>query len=114
MKTLKVALLSLALPALTFSISSYAAMHPTMESALIEVCKAAKSNNPLKLKKTTKSHNIKTKTVALKLICNDQDIISFAQHHGADKTAARLQKSISKESATAIAALSKFKVSFIE
>ncbi len=67
------------------SLPSQAAMSPYMESALIEVCKAAISNSPMQLSKTTKAHRLQTKTVALKLMCNGEDVISFAEHYGADK-----------------------------
>ncbi len=114
MKALKVTLIALAtaIPALTMSLPSQAAMSPYMESALIEVCKAAKSNSPHKLTKTTKAHRLHTKVVALKLMCNGQDVISFTEHYGADKTAAKLQRSIGDVSITDVAALSKVKVNF--
>ncbi len=114
MRSLKVTLIALAtaVPALTMSLPSQAAMDPYMESALIEVCKAAISNSPMKLSRTTKGYHLKTQTVALKLMCNGQDVISFAESYGADKTAAKLQKSLGNVSITDVAALSKLKVSF--
>ena len=114
MTTIKKTLLALAaaLPVLAISLPSQAAMSPYMEKALIDVCKAAKSNSILKLKSTTKSYRLQTKTVALKLMCNGEDVISFAESYGADKTAARLQKSIGNVSITDVAALSKVKVTF--
>ena len=114
MTTIKKTLLAFAavLPVLAISLPSQAAMSPYMEKALIDVCKAAKSNSILKLKSTTKSYRLQTKTVALKLMCNGEDVISFAESYGADKTAARLQKSIGNVSITDVAALSKVKVTF--
>jgi hypothetical protein len=114
MTTFKKTLLALAasLPVLAMSLPSQAAMSPYMEKALIDVCKAAKSNSILKLNDTTKSYRLKTKTVALKLMCNGEDVISFAQNNGADKTAAKLQRSIGNVSITDVAALSKVKVTF--
>jgi len=114
MTTFKKTLLALAasLPVLAISLPSQAAMTPYMENALIEVCKAAKSNSILKLNSTTKGYHLKNKTVALKLMCNGKDVISFAESYGADKTAARLQKSLGKVSITDVAALSKVKVTF--
>ena len=117
MTTFKKTLIALAaaLPVLVISLPSQATMSPYMENALINVCKAAMSNNTLKLNSTTKSYRLTTKTVALKLMCNGEDVISFAQSNGADRTAARLQKSISHMgtvSITDIAALSKVKVTF--
>ncbi|PKI12924.1 DUF3718 domain-containing protein [Colwellia sp. 12G3] len=114
MTTFKKTLLALTavLPVLAISLPSQAAMTPYMEKALIDVCKAAKSNSILKLKSTTESYRLQTKTVALKLMCNGEDVISFAESNGADKTAARLQKSIGNVSITDVAALSKVKVTF--
>ncbi len=114
MTTFKKTLLALAtaLPVLAISLPSQATMSPYMEKALIDVCKAAKSNSILQLKSTTQSYRLKTKTVALKLMCNGEDVISFAESNGADKTAARLQKSIGNVSITDVAALSKVKVTF--
>jgi hypothetical protein len=114
MTTFKKTLLALAasLPVLALSLPSQAAMTPYMEKALIDVCKAAKSNNLIKLNDTTKSYRIKTETVALKLMCNGEDVISFAENNGADKTAAKLQKSIGNVQITDVAALSKVNVTF--
>ncbi len=114
MTTFKKTLLALAasLPVLAMSLPSQAAMSPYMEKALIDVCKAAKSNSLIKLNGTTKSYRLKTKTVALKLMCNGEDVISFAQSYGADKTAAKLQRSIGKVNITDVAALTKVKVTF--
>jgi hypothetical protein len=114
MTTFKKTLLALAasLPVLAMSLPSQAAMTPYMEKALIDVCKAAKSNSLIKLNGTTKSYRLKTKTVALKLMCNGEDVISFAERNGADKTAAKLQRSIGNVRITDVAALSKVKVTF--
>jgi len=114
MTTFKKTLLALAasLPVLAISLPSQAAMTPYMEKALIDVCKAAKSNSLIKLNDTTKSYRIKTETVALKLMCNGEDVISFAENNGADKTAAKLQKSIGNVQITDVAALSKVNVTF--
>jgi len=114
MTILKTTLLTLAtsLSILAVSLTSQAAMTPYMENALIGVCKAALSNSVGKLNKTTKSYRLKNRTVALKLMCNGEDVISFAANHGADKTAAKLQRSIGHVSTTEIAAISKIKVTF--
>ncbi|RHW77738.1 DUF3718 domain-containing protein [Colwellia sp. RSH04] len=114
MKNVKATLLALttAVSAIAISAPSQAAMNPYMESALIEVCKAAQSNSVQKLNQTTKSYRLKNKTVALKLMCNGEDVISFAESNGADKTAAKLQHSIGQVGITDIAAVSKLKVTF--
>jgi len=114
MTTFKKTLLALAasLPVLAVSLPSQAAMSPYMETALIDVCKAAKSNSIIKLNSTTKGYHLDNKTVALKLMCNGQDVISFAESNGATKTAAKLQRSLGNVSITDVAALSKVKVTF--
>lgn len=78
----------------SMSFSSHAT-EKHIESALIDVCKSALSNKVAKYQKTTKSYNLQNKTVALKVMCNGSDIIDFAQKHGAYKTAARIERSIS-------------------
>ena len=104
--------LSISLPVLSISLPSQAAMTPYMKNTLIDVCKAAKSNSTLKLIQTTKSYHLKTKTVALKVMCNGEDLISFAESNGAYKTAEKLRNSISNVTITDIAAVSKVNVTF--
>ena len=65
-----------------------------MENALIDVCKAAQSNNTLRLTKTVDSYRLKTKTVAMKVVCNGENISEFAATHGANRTADRLNNSL--------------------
>ena len=90
------------------------AMDPYIETALIDVCKATKSNNIFRYKDATSSYNLKDKTVALKVMCNGSDIIDFAEQHGAHKTAAKLQRSIGDVSITDVAAITKINVTFEE
>ncbi|WNC73174.1 DUF3718 domain-containing protein [Thalassotalea psychrophila] len=88
---------------LTAFTTSAAPMSPYMESALISVCKSAQSNNLLDMRKTIKSHRLSEKTVALKVVCNGEDIISFAENSGADKTANHLEKRLGDSSIVDIA-----------
>jgi hypothetical protein len=89
------------------------AMDKRTELALIDVCKSTLSNNIIKYKKATNSYNLRDKTVALKVMCNGDDIIDFAQKHGAYKTAARLERSISGNvSITDVAKVEKMNVNF--
>jgi len=106
--------LATAVPALAFSLPSQAAMSTYMETALVDVCKAAMSNKINKFSNTAKSYNLKDKTIALKVMCNGSDIISFAENHGADKTAAKLQRSIGNVSIIDTAAATKLSVTFTE
>ena len=104
--------LATAIPALTFTAPSQATMSPYMESALVNVCKAAKSNKMHKFQSTRKAHNLKSRTIALKVSCNGQDIIAFAQSHGAHKTAGHLSDKIGNVSISEIAAVKKVNVNF--
>ncbi|KGJ99692.1 DUF3718 domain-containing protein [Thalassotalea sp. ND16A] len=71
-----------------------AGMSSYMENALIDVCKAAKSNNTIRFSYTVKSYRLKTQTVALKVVCNGENISEFAANHGANKTADRLNEAL--------------------
>ena len=93
------------------SVSSYA-MDEHIEAALIDVCKSTLTNSVAKFTKTTKSFNLNDKTVALKVMCNGDDIISFAENHGAYKTAARLESSIGNTNIIDVAAINKINVNF--
>lgn len=87
--------LAIAVPALAFSLPSQSANMPHIESALVDICEAAQSNRVYKLKSTIKSYGLKDKTVALKVMCNGDDIITFSEKNGALKTAAKLKRSVS-------------------
>lgn len=65
-----------------------------METALIDVCKAAKSNNTIRFHNTVDGYRLKTKTVALKVVCNGENISEFAANNGANKTADRLNHAL--------------------
>lgn len=116
MTTIKTTLIALAtaVPALAFSISSQATTTEYMDSALVEVCKATQSNKVYKLKSVLKSHRLQGKAVALKVMCNGDDIVTFAEKSGATKTAYKLQESIGDVSITDVAAISKINVTFTE
>ncbi len=93
MKTLKsLALIAITSSTLMVAFNASAAIDPYLESALIDVCKSAQKNNVLRMRNTIKGHHLKEKTVALNLVCNGQDVISFAENSGADKTASHLEK----------------------
>lgn len=116
MRKLKATFIALAtaVPLLAFSLPSQAAMSPYMKTALVDVCKAAMSNKVHRLYNTSKSYHLKDKTIALKVMCNGDDIITFAERHGADKTAAKLQRSIGSVNIIDTAAISKINVNFTE
>ncbi|MBL4942094.1 MAG: DUF3718 domain-containing protein [Colwellia sp.] len=116
MTKLKITLIALAtaVPVLAFSLPSQASMSPYMRTALVDVCKAAMSNSLYKFNSTSKSYNLKDKTIALKVMCNGSDIISFAESHGAERTASKLQRSIGNVSIIDTVAITKLNVTFTE
>lgn len=115
MKTIKTSLIALATaPIILLSLPSQAAMSPYVEKALVDVCKAAKSNKIYRFNATTKSYHLNDKTIALKVMCNGDDIISFAENHGTYKTAAKLQKSLGNVKIIDTAAVTKLPVTFTE
>ena len=115
MNTIKTTLIALAttIPALAFSLPSQATT-TYMDTALVEVCKAAQSNKVFKLKSAIKSHRLQDKIVALKVLCNGDDIITFAERNGATKTAAKLQRSIGDVSIVDLALVQKINTTFAE
>jgi uncharacterized protein YqiB (DUF1249 family) len=116
MTTIKTTLIALAttVPALAFSLTSQATSITYMDAALVEVCKAAKSNKVSKLKSVIKSYHLQDNTVALKVMCNGDDIITFAEKNGATKTAYKLQKSIGYNSYIDLAVIDKINITFAE
>lgn len=116
MTTIKTILIALAttVPALAFSLPSQATTMTYIDTALVEICKAAQSNKVFKLKSTIKSYHLQDKAVASKVMCNGNDIITFAEKNGAIKTAAKLQKSIGNVNITDIAVIEKINVTFTE
>lgn len=96
----------------TVSFSSHA-MDKYVETALIDVCKSTLTNKVAKFRKVNKSYNLREKTIAMKVMCNGDDIITFAEKHNANKTAALLERSISGNiSIIDVAAVEKIKVNF--
>jgi len=94
------------------SFSSHA-MDKYIETALIDVCKSTLTNKVANFRKVSKSYNLREKTIAMKVMCNGDDIITFAERHGANKTAARLERSISGNiNIIDVAAVEKIKVNF--
>ncbi|TRX53995.1 DUF3718 domain-containing protein [Thalassomonas sp. M1454] len=95
MKTLtKIAAVSLTSASLLVAFNSSATMDNYMESALIDVCKKAQQDNVLQLRKTIKGYRLNEKTVAMGLMCNGENVISFAENNGAFKTANHLDKKL--------------------
>lgn len=104
MKTLTTAISTLLIATASMtSFTTTAAMDSYMEQALISTCKAAMSNKTLRLKATLKEYRLSERTAALGIVCNGEDIITFAENRGATKTADHMNKSIGKSVITDIA-----------
>jgi len=109
----KIKYMTFALLPLIFASNSNAAyMDPTLERALVNICVAAASNKPVKLKNALSDYRLTEYNVALNLMCNNVDVISFAKMHNAPKTAGRLQNSIGQVDIVDVAALTKVNVNF--
>ena len=78
--------------ALLLSTPAKAAMDPVVESALQDVCYSSLSNNTMTLKKVIKSHRLNLKKVANGVVCNGEDIGTFAAENGAANTANMLRE----------------------
>jgi len=111
---LKTLVISATLPLLFVTLPSQAANISYIETALIDVCKAVKSNKLYNYNKMSKSYRLQNKTVALKVMCNGDDIIAFAEKHGADKIAAKLERSLGSVSIIDVAAVNKINITFTE
>ncbi len=96
---------------LAVSSNSYA-LDRQVEVALVKVCKSAISDKPIRLKNAMDDYHLKARDVALNVMCNGKDIISFAESYGANKTAGRLERSVGGVRITDVAQLSKVNVKF--
>lgn len=112
MKVFTTAITTLVIATASMTSINASAMTEHMETALVNTCKAAMSNSNLKLQNTLKEYNLKAKTAALGVVCNGQDIIAFAESHGATKTASHLNQKVGKSTITDIANVTKYSVSF--
>lgn len=89
-------------------------MSPYIETALVDVCKSALTDSPMRMSQTIKSYRLNEKTVALNVVCNGDDIIAFASKHGAERTATRLNSRLGGVSIQDVAKHQKMSVSFSE
>ena len=94
------------------SFNASATMDKNIELSLIDICKSAISNKPVKMMKTIKSYRVKEKVIAEKLVCNGDNVIDFAEKHDALKNASRLKRHLGKVTITDIAAVNKWSVNF--
>ncbi|TLU61795.1 DUF3718 domain-containing protein [Thalassotalea litorea] len=105
MKTLNViATTGLIASLAAFSVNAQGAYSSYMETALVDTCKAAMSDSTYKLRQTLGEYNLKAKTVALGLVCNGEDVITFATNRGANNTADYMNEKLDGASITDLAA----------
>ncbi|MFD2164904.1 DUF3718 domain-containing protein [Thalassotalea euphylliae] len=92
--------------------TSALALDRQVEAALVKVCKSTLSDKPIRMKHAMEDYNLEAREVALNVMCNGEDIISFAANNGANKTASRLQSSIGGVDIIDVAAVNKINVTF--
>lgn len=70
-----------------------------LESDLVRVCEAIKSDSKLKLNRTLKQTNLSYRAISDGLVCNGMSVHDFAQQHKASKTGELLAKRSGSDSA---------------
>ena len=91
-RTMKTLTLAAAFVAGSLSLNANAGMDPYLHDALVHVCKTAQSDDLGDMRRAIKGYHLKEKTVAMKVVCNGENIINFAESAGAYKTAGHLQE----------------------
>ena len=89
----KLALLSLTLTLGATSVSAKNYPHE-MEDDLVAVCEAVKSDSRLRLNSAVKATGLGIRDLHKGLVCNGEDMLSFASTHGASKTGALIAKRV--------------------
>ncbi|NTS77985.1 DUF3718 domain-containing protein [Catenovulum sp. SM1970] len=72
-----------------FSFSSQAGVsyNSAQEQMLVNICKAAKSDEVRNLRQAQRASNLSYKQIAKGVVCNGEDVIEYAASHQAYKTA---------------------------
>ena len=65
---------------------------PIVESKLVKVCEAIKSDSLIKMKTAVRNSGVDMKQIANGLVCNGADPVSFALANDAEKTAKYIAK----------------------
>ncbi|MFZ8198950.1 DUF3718 domain-containing protein [Alteromonas portus] len=65
-----------------------------LEGSLIAVCKAVKSDSRIKLHRAVKATGLDIKELHEGLVCNGQDMLTFAVTHDASKTAQHIARRV--------------------
>ncbi|TKB50794.1 DUF3718 domain-containing protein [Ferrimonas aestuarii] len=77
-------LTTLAVAAL-FAFPAQAKFTPAMEQSLIETCKASLTNSKVQFRNAMRTYRVNPYRVLPKLVCNGEDVASFAESYGATK-----------------------------
>ena len=65
---------------------------PVVESKLVKVCEAIKSDSLVKVNSAVRDSGLRMKKIANSLVCNGVDPVSFALANDAEKTAKYIAK----------------------
>ena len=84
---MKKVLLTVLATSVLMASGSVMAMDKGLESKLENICEAAKSDSAYKLDFAIKKGHYKYKDVVDGLVCNGEDVVTFAKLHGAERTA---------------------------
>ena len=68
-----------------------------LEDDLVAVCEAVKSNSRLKLRRAVKATGLNMRYLHEGLVCNGQDMLTFATTHTASKTAQHIARRINAD-----------------
>ena len=66
--------------------ASAANIDKSLESDLVQICEAIKSDSKLKLNRKLKKTNLSYRTISQGLVCNGMSVHDFAQKHQASNT----------------------------
>lgn len=66
--------------------SSAMAMDDYLEQTLVSFCESTMNNDRLQLDRDIRKHHFDHKTVATKVMCNGETIMTFARQHNAERT----------------------------
>jgi hypothetical protein len=83
--------------ALSASLANANGYPESIEKDLVAVCEAIKEDNRLALHKAVKRSRISYKDLHKGLVCNGQDMLSFAQSHNATSTGDYLARRVNAD-----------------
>ena len=91
----QIALLGTTLSLTATATAATAGSYPTeLEDNLVAVCEAVKSDSRLKLHRAVKATGLNMRDLHEGLVCNGQDMLTFAATHNASETAQHIARRI--------------------